>query len=73
MLPFPVWPLAGQSILGQNVSCGFIGFSPCGVVTMEYANEPLSFQGSNQFPRLSVVLPGRTPRFATAFLVLIST
>jgi hypothetical protein len=27
MFPFPICPLAGQSMSGQNSLCGFIGFS----------------------------------------------
>jgi hypothetical protein len=44
MFPFPICPLAGQSGLGQNISCGFIGFTPMVWFPQEFASEPRFFQ-----------------------------
>src|SRR5438067_12778252 len=59
MLPWPVWPLAAQATLGQNVVAGSIRLSSesCwGTYPEEVCLDP-HFHGKHTIPRLSVELP----------------
>ena len=59
MLPWPVWPLAAQAKLGQNVVAGSMRVSSesrWGTYPEEVCLDP-HFHGKHTIPRLSVELP----------------
>src|SRR5205823_8254912 len=71
MLPWPVWPLAAQATLGQNVVAGSIRLSSesrWGTYPEEVCLDP-HFHGKHTIPRLSVELPsGKNIYFNGFFL-----
>ena len=54
MFPLPICPLAGQSILGQNISLGFMGLLSVGAKSLPVN---LIFVKIYSKPRLSGVVP----------------
>src|SRR5207244_11305007 len=60
ILPWPVWPLAGQSLLGQNVVVGsmMVLLALCGSMPRGVYLGP-HFRYKCASPRLSAELPGK--------------